>query len=249
MPVLQMKAALRSQMTPQGKLELVPVLHFFCTFLLSAVACYFMSVHHEQGRRLFPPSVQEWFYWLLSRSSILFSLDQTTPFLSIHVGLCSLLIFFLWIFSVGLPRFEVQCSNSANVWVAILPGMSSVKGLSHKHCRLCASLHTAVWCLPFFVTRCHSWLVDNILGLWIKMFSWQTSLSPLFSFSVCTANYFCLRIGPGTCLCEFYSFQTIFSICQDHLNCNFIPLFIWGPSQLDIVWKRMSIHSSPSPRL
>ena len=52
--------------------------------------------------------------------------------------------FFPWIF--WPPHFEVQCSNSASVWAAVLPGMNSMKGLYHKHCRLCASLHTAVWC-------------------------------------------------------------------------------------------------------
>lgn len=178
-----------------------------------------MSVHHGQGRRLFPLSMQE--LLLLLSSSILFSLDQATPFLPVFVGPCSPDFFSLG-FLHGFPVFwsavlKLSCQlATAEQCERII----SATAASVPLCTLQRGVHLFLW--QGVTAR------DDILGLRIKMLSWRTLSLSSFSFSVCTVDYFCLRIVLRTCPCEFCSFQTIFLICQDHLNSNFIPLYIWG---------------------
>lgn len=150
-----------------------------------------------------------------------FSLDQATLFLPALIGPCSPLFFSPWVFSLGSPCIEVQCWNSA----ANLARLSSVKGLSQPLQPLCLSAH----CRGVLTSPC-----DKVSQLMMISQGWESKGFPeelffsSFSFSVCTADYFCLRIVLGTCPCEFCSFHTIFFKCQDHWNCNFIPVYIWG---------------------
>lgn len=144
-----------------------------------------MSVHRGQGRRLFLLSMQE---WLLSpSSSILFSLDQATPFPPALVGPCPPLIFFSPGFLSEFPLFwsavlklscrlatAEQCERIIWATAASLP-----------LCTLQRAVHLFLW--QGVTAR------DDILGLRIKMLSWRTLSFSSFSFSVCTLDYLCLR--------------------------------------------------------
>lgn len=191
-----------------------------------------MSVHHGQGRRLFPLSMQEWL--LLLSSSILFSLDQATPFLPAFVGPCSPDFFSLG-FLHGFPMFwsavlKLSCQlATAEQCERII----SATAASVPLCTLQRGVHLFLW--QGITAR------DDILGLRIKMLSWRTLSLSSFSFSVCTVDYFCLRIVLGTCPCEFCSFQTIFWYVRTIWILILFPCIFEGFLHLDIVWKHMSI--------
>lgn len=172
-----MTAALRSQMSLQDKLELVPVLCFFEPF---HPLLYLVTLCSPWSEEEIIPSLSTGMTFITFLLNPLFVRPNNPLSFYLHLWISVNFPFFpLWMFSVSPPRLEMQCWNLASLPAAVLWGLSSMKGFFHKHYRLCASLCTAVG-VHLFLSQYLRAVDQNVF---LKNFS-------LFSFSVCAMDYF-----------------------------------------------------------
>lgn len=192
-----------------------------------------MSVHHGQGRRLFPLYAGMTLIPFLLHPLFL---RPSNPISTCPYGSLLTYDFFS---SCCFLRVPLVLECSAETQLLNCHGSAVWRDYpSHWQplCTLQRGVHLFLW--QGVTAR------DDISGLRIKTLSSRALSFSSFSFSVCTVDYLCLRIVLGTCPCEFCSFQTILWICQDHWNLNFIPLYVWRvftPSHCK--WKHLSICS------